>query len=356
MKLLQGECLDLLKTIPDGTVDLVLTDPPYNIGVTTQHSGKHITHDWDKIDHYVDWCIQWILECQRVLKFNGVLYFWHNHIPQIAQLLEAIRENTTLSFVSFCIWDKGEAYRAQSWKNRDPDGKTALRSWFNICEYCLHFFNAPKGAHAQTGWERVNSDPACYRPLKDWYRREKERLGITDRDVAQRYTQVMGKKPHMLSHYFRDRQFAIPTKEIFEKVYEPLGFVYGEGNGLGYDEMRRGYNALRAGYEGMRQEYESLRNYHRCDPLHCNVWHVPPIPSAKRLHTCQKPVEILERLIQVSCRPGGTVLDCFMGSGSTGAAALHMGRNFIGIEREPEMFRVAQHRICEEEKNKQIAC
>ena len=277
LTLMQGDCMEKLKTIPDGTVDLVLTDPPYNVGVTTQRRGTKTVNAWDRIDHYVDWCLRWLLECQRVLKTNGVLYFWHNDMPQIAQLLEAIREKTTLSFVSFCIWDKGEAYRARSWKNRDPNGKTALRSWFNVCEFCLHFFNTPKGAQAgwkQTGWERVHSDPACYRPLKDWYKREKKRLGITDREVGERYAQ--------------------------------------------------------------------------CDPLHCNVWHVPPIPSNKRLHTCQKPVEILERLVRVSCRPGGTVLDCFMGSGSTGVAALGMGRDFIGIEQDPAMFQVAQKRIQEE--------
>ena len=56
----------------------------------------------------------------------------------------------------------------------------------------------------------------------------------------------------------------------------------------------------------------------------------------------------MERLVRVSCRPGGTVLDCFMGSGSTGVAALRMGRDFIGIEQDPVMFQVAQKRIQEE--------
>ena len=40
MKLLQGDCLELMKDIPDSSVDMVLTDPPYNIGVTTQKNGK----------------------------------------------------------------------------------------------------------------------------------------------------------------------------------------------------------------------------------------------------------------------------------------------------------------------------
>ena len=207
----------------------VLTDPPYNIGVSTQIQNKQIPNGWDKIDNYVDWCIEWLLECQRILKPNGVLYFWHNDMKQIADLLYAIQTRTSLSFMSFCIWDKGNSYRAKSWLNRDPDCKTALRSWFNICEYCLHFFNAPKDADASwkhTGLDRINSNPECYKPLKEWYKAEKERLGLADGDVARKYTEVTGKKPHMIRHYFRDSQFEIPTQKVFETVYEPLGFDF----------------------------------------------------------------------------------------------------------------------------------
>lgn len=67
--------------------------------------------------------------------------------------------------------------------------------------------------------------------------------------------------------------------------------------------------------------------------------------SVNRLHTCQKPVELLERIIKVSSRPGGTVLDCFMGSGSTGAACISTGRKFIGIEKEPIYFERARLRL-----------
>lgn len=150
--------------------------------------------------------------------------------------------------------------------------------------------------------------------------------------MAKKYTAVTGKKPHMLRHYFCDSQFAIPTREIWDTVYQPLGFG-------------KGYEGLRKDYEGLRKDYEELRNYHRCDDMHCNIWHEPPIPSTNRLHTCQKPVKILARLIRVSCRPGGTVLDCFMGSGSTGGAAMLEGRSFIGIERDAGYFEIARKRL-----------
>lgn len=286
------------------------------------------TAAWDKIDGYVDWCIEWLTECQRVLKPNGVLYFWHNDMAQIAELMQAIRKETHLDFVSFCIWDKGDGYRSQAWLNRDENSKTALRSWFNVCEYCLHYFNSPADNNRKwkaTGLERINSNPTCYRPLKDWMTDEKKRLGLTDKLIAKYYMQVTGKKPYMLRHYFQDSQFAIPTQGVWESVYMPLGF--------GKD------------YETLRKDYETLRNPHHCDEKHCNIWHVPLIPSNNRFHTCEKPVDILRRLIRVSSNPGDVVLDCFMGSGSTGVACVREGRDFIGIEKDTQYYEIAKMRI-----------
>ena len=333
------DALEGLRELPDGCADLVLTDPPYNVGVTTSRAGKKVVNAWDRIDNYTEWSLAWIKECQRVLKPNGVLYFWHNDIAQVAELLEAIKRETSLALVSFCIWDKGPTYRARTWKNRKPDGTSVLRSWFNVCEYCLHFFNAPKDADRawkHTGLDRINSNPACYKPIKDWYAAEKERLGLTERDIEAAYTAATGRKPYMLRHYFKDSQFEIPTQATWEAVYMPLGF------GASYEE-------LRASYEELRASYEELRNTHNVDAEHCNIWHVPPLASTGRLHTCQKPTEILERLIRVSSNEGGIVLDPFMGSGSTAVAAMHMGRHYIGFERDPDYYRIAMERIRREE-------
>lgn len=335
MTLWQGDCMDRMREITDGSVDLLLADPPYNIGVQTKRAGKKRTNAWDKIENYDAWTVEWVkLACQK-LKQNGVAYIWQGDAAQMAQVMEALRRETPLVLRSLCIWDKGGAHRAKSWKNRDPDGAASLRSWFSVCEYCLHYFLAPAAADAKwnvTGLDRIYSNSECFAPLKQWYAAELARLGITEKDIAEKYTEVTGKKPYMLHHYFQNSQFEIPTQEVWEAVYMPLGF-------------RRGNEDLRREYEDLRREYENLRNYHRCDAMHCNVWHVPPIPSTGRLHTCQKPVEILRRIIRVSCPPGGVVLDPFMGAGSTGVACLDEAREFIGIERDEDMYRVACERI-----------
>ena len=319
-----GDCLELMRDIPDKSVDLVLTDPPYNIGVQTSVNRKKVTNDWDKIDNYIEWFITWINEAARILKPQGVLYFFHNDIEQIADLIIEIRLRTPLIFRSFCVWDKGKGYRAQSWHNREGGG---LRCWFNTCEYCLHFFNTNPNETmwGVTGLERIYSNPECFKTLKQWYKNELNYLGLTTKDIAEQYARATGKKPYMLRHYFQNKQFELPTREVYKAVYKPLGF--------------------RKEYEELRKEYEELRNYHRNDPMHCNIWHVKNVNTNNRYHTCQKPVSMLQRLIRVSCPEGGVVFDPFMGSGSTGVAAKSLSRDFIGIELDPKYYEIAQRRM-----------
>jgi len=77
------------------------------------------------------------------------------------------------------------------------------------------------------------------------------------------------------------------------------------------------------------------------------------------LHCCQKPVALIEWLIETYSRPGDTVLDPFMGSGTTGVACVRTGRKFVGIEKDPGYFNLARRRIAAEHKratgNRQLA-
>lgn len=65
----------------------------------------------------------------------------------------------------------------------------------------------------------------------------------------------------------------------------------------------------------------------------------------KAEHPTQKPIRLMRLLASALARPGGAILDPFMGSGSTGVAAIEDGRTFIGIEREPRYFDIACRRI-----------
>lgn len=63
------------------------------------------------------------------------------------------------------------------------------------------------------------------------------------------------------------------------------------------------------------------------------------------VHPTQKPVALMEYLIRTYTNEGETVLDNTMGSGTTGVACRNTGRNFIGIERDPDYFAIAEKRI-----------
>jgi site-specific DNA-methyltransferase (adenine-specific) len=76
-------------------------------------------------------------------------------------------------------------------------------------------------------------------------------------------------------------------------------------------------------------------------------WHtiVSPTGKEKTGYPTQKPLGILRRIIQASSRPGDTVLDFFAGSGTTGAAAFELDRNFILVDKNPEALEVMRERF-----------
>ena len=72
------------------------------------------------------------------------------------------------------------------------------------------------------------------------------------------------------------------------------------------------------------------------------------VSQERGLHPTQKPVELMSYLIRTFTNPGDVVLDCTMGSGTTGVAALKASRQFVGIEINVEYFELASRRISEE--------
>jgi DNA modification methylase len=69
------------------------------------------------------------------------------------------------------------------------------------------------------------------------------------------------------------------------------------------------------------------------------------IPKDKREHPTQKPVGVMRWIIENYTNPGDTILDPFCGSGTTGVACIETGRNFIGIELNPDYCEIARRRI-----------
>lgn len=73
-----------------------------------------------------------------------------------------------------------------------------------------------------------------------------------------------------------------------------------------------------------------------------------PIKGKGKYHPSQKPKELLQEIIELSTSESDVVLDCFMGSGTTGVACRDLSRKFIGIEKVEEYFDISINRIKEE--------
>jgi len=76
------------------------------------------------------------------------------------------------------------------------------------------------------------------------------------------------------------------------------------------------------------------------------VWPVPTRPY-RGPHFAAFPIDLPLKCIAAGCRPGGTVLDPFAGSGTTGLAGIQLGRKFTGIDISPEFARLAAGRLAQ---------
>ena len=117
-----------------------------------------------------------------------------------------------------------------------------------------------------------------------------------------------------------------------------------------HEYLRRESEDLRREYEYLRREYEDLRRPFGVSSSvpYTDVWSFDGVQGYKGKHPCEKPQKLLRHIISASTRPGAVVLDCFMGSGSTGKACRELGRNFIGIELDADYFKKASAYINEE--------
>src|SRR3990167_6528211 len=309
-----GDCLEIMKTIPDKSVDLVLTDPPYNIGKAS----------WDKIDNYIDWCGKWILECQRVLKDNGSFYFFHNDMPQIAKLMGWIEQDTKFIFKQFIVWNK----RFNEASNKGfLDGYVVvegLRNYQQMAEYCL-FYTFQDG----TGLTTVKLDVNNFSTLRQYFKDYQEALGLNKKGLMA----ILGQQA---DHCFRwgSSQWDMPTPE----TYKAIGNIP-----LKYKFVRREYEDLRREYEDLRREYEDLRYTFNNQKTHHSVWSYEIAEKAG--HITPKPIDLVKNIIVHSSNKDNLILDTFMGSDTTGVVCKELGRNFIGIEISPEYMKIAEQRI-----------
>ncbi len=139
------------------------------------------------------------------------------------------------------------------------------------------------------------------------------------------------------------------------RVHEPAGRHPGDGkHGGTRPDCNRPDGSRRLKYGTHAREVIAARRYGngRCGKRHPNgrnpgdVWSIPT-RSYRGPHFASFPIDLPTRCIQAGCKPGGMVLDPFCGTGTTGLAALALGRRFTGIELSPAFAELAAQRFRE---------
>jgi len=315
-KLIQGDCLVEMAKLPDKSVDLILTDPPY-FKVKTDAWDRQ----WEKPTEFLAWLDSIAAQWQRILKPNGSLYCFAS--PQMAARVECqIMERFRV--INHIVWFKQTGIHKRQCKEE-------LRSFFPQTERIMfaEHYGADNMAKGEAGYAAKCDELRgfLFEPLRAYLIGERDRAGHTTKSVVE----AMGCTTP--SHYFSTSQWALPT----EKHYNAMRELFN----------KQGGEYLRREYEDLRREYEDLRRPFSVssEVPYTDVWSFDTVAYYKGKHPCEKPQDLLRHIITASSRPGAVVLDCFMGSGSTGVACRELGREFIGIELDAEYFRKASDRI-----------
>lgn len=307
-----GDCLELMKEIPDGSVDLILTDPPYgNVknglgsGVGTAAKKGYARTEWDTPLLPAD-----IFESAvRVLRPNGKLILFSQE-PYTSNLITS--QIPKLPFSQRGIWLK------DMFANSLGVNKNLVCFFEDILIFSkVHPKHDFGGSH----------------PLRHYFLQEREKSGLKNAD----FRKILGNE--MGGHYFTSgSQFVLPTLKNYEKL-QTTGFFQRDWN-----ELKQIDEEYRSGLiDSMNQQFPNTFNLRGCEKFKSNVFTYPR--EKERFHPTQKPVPLLEDLIQTYSNIGNNVLDFTMGSGSTGVACVNTGRNFIGIELDKGYFEIAKQRI-----------
>ncbi len=263
-KIYNGDCLQLMEDIPDGSVDMVFTSPPYADRRKKCYGGV-------KADKYVAWFTSFVMEIKRILKSTGS--FFLNIKPHtvkgerdlyVMKLVIALREQVGFKYIDELCWTKNAFPGAH---------KGRLKNGF---EPVYHFTKSMPS-------EITFNPTACGTPMKA-------------ESIARTYRKQCGAP------------------------------------------------ANNSGMTGMNTT--NIRHLKLARPS--NVIHVNNVSNQftdKQKHPATFPEGMVEFFIKTYTNKGDTILDPFIGSGTTAVAAINTNRNFIGIEKEKKYVDIANQRI-----------
>ncbi len=331
-----GDCLDVMAQMPANSVDLIVADPPY-----FRVKNEPWDRQWAKPEGFLAWMGEVAAQWHRILKPNGSLYCFAS--PQMSARVEVmLRER--FDVLNNITWANGSS-RAE----KAP--KEWLRRWLPTSERIIfaEHYGADNIAKGEAGYEAKCDELRgfVFEPLRAYLEAERVRAGLTRDNVREFFAGKLGTRGKVSGHYYDRSQWMLPTEEHYGWLRECCNANGGDYLRREYEDLRREYEDLRREYEDLRREYEALRRPFAvtADVPYTDVWTFPTVQAYKGKHPCEKPQALLRHIITASSRPNAVVLDPFVGSGSTGEAALALGRRFVGIEMSEHWVTQARARL-----------
>ena len=308
INLMLGDCLERMKEIESGSVDLIVCDLPYGTMKGAQLDGwEGKKTDWDTV---ID-TGSVMKESDRILRKNGKMCLFAQQ-PFTNELINGSIPN--LPFNYSMVWEKDHFANAL----------IAKKAMVNYYEDILVF-----------------SKSECYEA--------KHPLRLVMSKYVDQYS-----TGHIISLFLKEGRY---TSELSARVH--ASYKFGFNNGMRFDLMNEKMYAFLSGFIDFKETFGELKGvdveYKEKYGSTFNLWEGGKFKSNilkykkdyDGHHPTQKPVLLLEDLIKTFSNESNLVVDMTMGSGSTGVAAKNTNRKFIGIEMDEGYFNIAKKRIDE---------
>jgi len=304
-----GDGLELLDDLQKDIATLVILDLPY-YGVVDEGWDNA----WKTLDDYLNWCKEWFIKSERVLKDNGSLYYFNSQYRVLNAIDDIVFSNTSMRHRQHITIDKG--WQSACSYHGVNEG---IRSYPVATEFCNWYT-----FQDTTGLSEIYGNKNCFLPIKEYFINEKHKTGLSNKKLSLLFSEFYNKKGcldrSVIEHYFQTSQWCFPTKEIYENVLQHTGY------------FKKDYVDLRQEYEDMRREYEDLRYPFNYQNTSYDVWHFDFYKDKRHSHPTQKPFALIERIVLTSSNEGDLVIDPAMGTGTTYKVCKSHNRNFRGRE------------------------
>ncbi|EJZ84904.1 hypothetical protein HMPREF9241_01680 [Schaalia turicensis ACS-279-V-Col4] len=387
-----GDCLEVLATLPEASVDAIVTDPPYALGFM----GK----TWDKQPDFQDWCRMWAVECLRVLKPGGhMLAFggtrtWHRLACGVEDAGFELRDQIAWLYANGVPKSLDVAKAIDKESNNSRARKLEFTEWMRSTGITAREINEATGTRTGNRYLSSKQQPAIpteaifdkLRPILPKVPARIEKLVTerssgkfsafarrTDRKVVKRNIdnqatdfdlRVVNAGTPVLDEAKRWQGWGTALKPAFEPCIvarKPLVGTVAD-NVLAYGTGAININATRVnGTDGRWPPNLTIDGHVAADldvttpggrsrffPTFRFEVRAPTRERPKVngvAHPTVKPLALMRWLVRLVTQPGGTVLDPFAGSGTTLEAAVLEGFNAIGIEREETYLPLIMQRL-----------